>query len=419
MAVCVRCEVVIPNREYLICSLCKKIYDIDCANVSSQRFYNTMTKEHKDKWTCKPCLSKPKKMESSNSLPRSQIPKPKTSTQNRTIQNSEPTLNMSLRPRSALNKPARHMDSESSDVGDQILNDRNISGDTMNSSITLSTTPAPTPQRPTHALCLEDFKTILNEALEQNKQTIISDMKSIIQQEISIAINKFQEDILRRTHAITKEQTEIKKELSATTKKIQTLESENKKLETELKYIQTSINNHKSQTSAPADNSDKKIVLHGLDELYGETELNVQGRLLNIFRDIMSVNLHGYIEDTQRIGRRGNKRPLVIELLSKSMTRYLLQNCEFFKNTGLSITKYLDEDSLKIRRNLTNALREARRERKHAIIRNNKLIINGRECSYEPSQIVNQTPSDNSAIPSQQTQDVNNRQTTQNHSFRV
>lgn len=55
---CKRCTKIIENRQYLQCSLCKYSYDIECANVSEARFYNTMSKEGKASWRCQDCLSK-------------------------------------------------------------------------------------------------------------------------------------------------------------------------------------------------------------------------------------------------------------------------------------------------------------------------------------------------------------------------
>jgi hypothetical protein len=427
MSDCAACRVAIPGREFLMCFLCKNKYDLDCANVPSKRFYNIMTKERKSNWTCKSCCCNTRKVENSNT--RSQIPLPKATAA--TIQEKkqsfrlEPSLNMSLRPRSSRNKHTANNSNDSSDVEDQFLNDHNISGDTVNTSTMIS--PKPTPNRPTNTLCLEDFRNLLDEKLETYKQNMISEIKSIIQSEINSAINHFKADILQRTEAISSEQTRMKSDILDLTEKIQTMETENKNLETDLKNIRTTILSHKSLTNTPADTTGKKIVLHGLEEMYGETELDLQERLLHIFRDIMNTNLYGYIEDLRRIGKRGNKRPLVIELLSKSMTRYLLQNSEYFQNTGLSITEYLDEESLKIRRNLKNALSEARRVGKHAIIRNNKLIINGTEYTHEKNEPSRTTDCPTSDYPTtgpiQPTQSTSNNNMLDNqkknrHTFR-
>lgn len=55
---CGGCGIAIETRQYLICSICTKHYDLMCANVSEQRFYNTLTAEHRARWKCQECRSK-------------------------------------------------------------------------------------------------------------------------------------------------------------------------------------------------------------------------------------------------------------------------------------------------------------------------------------------------------------------------
>lgn len=369
MSKCAGCSATILNREYLICSKCKNKYDIGCANVPRLRFQNTMSVEYRDAWICKKCNRA--EYEKINSTA-----KPSTAVAARA---QEPALNMTLRPRIVRKRYHRSENKyDTSDDEYQSLNEQSVLGDTLNATITSLNEDIPAN---TQHISLEEFKKILDEKFEANKHIIISEMQCVIQREIKEAISKFKTDILQRTNTISSEQATMKKDILQLNNKIKTLETENAKLQGDLKYIQTAINNHQNNNSNTQNKPDclgKKIVLHGLEELYGETEDEVHERILYIFRDIMNVNLHGHIEELRRIGRRGNRRPLVIELISKNVTKHLLNNSEYFNYSGLTITEYLDENSMKIRRNLINSLREARREGQHAIIRNNKLIINGK-----------------------------------------
>lgn len=70
---CAGCPNGIPNKSpYLTCSLCTSNYDLDCANVSEARFYNTMTLEHKKRWKCQMCHCKKAKTDNTNSPIRTQ-----------------------------------------------------------------------------------------------------------------------------------------------------------------------------------------------------------------------------------------------------------------------------------------------------------------------------------------------------------
>lgn len=53
---CFKCNKLLPKREFLTCSQCKLSYDLHCANVSIQRFNNTMTQDHKAAWKCMTCF---------------------------------------------------------------------------------------------------------------------------------------------------------------------------------------------------------------------------------------------------------------------------------------------------------------------------------------------------------------------------
>lgn len=55
---CAGCKVEYTSSEFLTCCKCSAIYDLDCANVSQQRFRNTMSREQKGNWSCVECKSK-------------------------------------------------------------------------------------------------------------------------------------------------------------------------------------------------------------------------------------------------------------------------------------------------------------------------------------------------------------------------
>lgn len=62
---CAGCSKKITGREFLTCSLCNGVYDIECVNYSNKLF-SIMDKEKKDRWQCPACKRKQKKMDNSN-----------------------------------------------------------------------------------------------------------------------------------------------------------------------------------------------------------------------------------------------------------------------------------------------------------------------------------------------------------------
>jgi hypothetical protein len=173
-------------------------------------------------------------------------------------------------------------------------------------------------------------------------------------------------------------------------KKIMDLENQLADLKTQINYTasktQTNENTNFVHQKIIKDKN-KKIVLHGLEEFYGETEADAHDYLIRLFYDVLNINLKGYIEELNRIGRNGHCRLLEIELTNKRMAKNILNQRHFFKNTKFSVTEYLDRDDIKARRELTKIMQAERKKGNHAILKNNKLYINGKEHTKEEVSI--------------------------------
>lgn len=63
---CAGCLGQIKDKQYIRCSGCTQYFDLLCANVSEQRFYNTLTGEHKEKWKCPMCVAKQPRTDNTN-----------------------------------------------------------------------------------------------------------------------------------------------------------------------------------------------------------------------------------------------------------------------------------------------------------------------------------------------------------------
>lgn len=95
--------------------------------------------------------------------------------------------------------------------------------------------------------------------------------------------------------------------------------------------------------------------------------------------------MEGCIEGIYRLGKKGYRRPVVVELINRRITKNILQNYRAFTGTGMGITEYLDGELMEKRKELGKILQEARKEGKHAVFAGNKLMINGQE--YAPNKI--------------------------------
>lgn len=67
---CAGCRNALPKKDFLSCCVCKLKYDLECANVSINRF-NLMEMRHKAAWKCPECISKQPKTDNSHTPVRS------------------------------------------------------------------------------------------------------------------------------------------------------------------------------------------------------------------------------------------------------------------------------------------------------------------------------------------------------------
>lgn len=355
---CAGCLQIIKNREYLVCSKCSDKYDIDCANVSTQRFYNTMTPEHKKKWVCPSCYCKTPKMGNTNSaFVNSLLNNP---------QENSPAESY-VTQRKSKNTNANNYSTSSEDLSNLENTIQNANSPNSKSHIL------------DHPLTLRNINELLETTLKQNNKSIITEIRKIIQNEVEEAISTLRNEIKQQAESSKINQAEINKEIQHLDSKIKLLSLEYKKLQSETQKLQTEIHIPKIDPHRMYVEIPKTLVLHGLPENCWETEEETCERVIQAIYDILNVDLTGYIEELSRIGKRGEKRPLRIELISKRMTKYILNSGRYFKNSGLSISEYLDERALRERKALNEALKSARLKGHHAVIRNNKLLIDGKE----------------------------------------
>lgn len=349
---CGGCLKTITNREFLTCALCKNKYDLNCAQVSVQRFRNTLTPERKKKWKCPFCYyGTPVNRNEAKQLPE--------------------TSNITIRTNK--NKKTK------------TLNETDSSMDTSKLGDTLPITPQNSPVAPVKEK--EEPLTLANiqQLLQMNNKYIMSEFKSVIESEMKIILTELRKENIE---AINIKNDELPKEIHSLNNKIQTLNHQCLSLKTEINTLLSEIEkiNETKITTTTNPDTTKIFVLHGLIENQWETEEEIHGRIIHAMQVILDIDLTGYIDDISRIGTKSPRRPIRVELISKRVTNYILQNAKCFKNTGLAVSRLLDEQSLRERHQLRAALLSARRNGKHAVIYNNKLHIDGKETNIHDFQ---------------------------------
>ncbi|KAJ2937719.1 hypothetical protein O0L34_g17861 [Tuta absoluta] len=155
-------------------------------------------------------------------------------------------------------------------------------------------------------------------------------LRSTIQRDITKAINESKEEIFEHISGIRDEQSSIKEDVSKLEKRIANLENKKLILERQITELQSSKEIRKPVPELDFERT-KKFIIYGLKEHNNETENDLHDRMIQIIGEIMNVNIVGYIEKIARIGRKGYRRPIMVGLISKRMTRYILENSSCFK----------------------------------------------------------------------------------------
>lgn len=362
-SICAGCLQKLPKREFLTCSICKSSYDLDCANVPIGRFNNTTRAEHKRTWKCQTCRCAMPKSDNTNTPVRNMYNVNEITKSPKEAEQSNITLRG--KPSSSINVTLPIFEDDDSVIGNTILN-----SDTENVA-----------KCQIDSVILTQLEELLEKKLEKNKKSLLTELKTMIIDEIT---NRVTNEISLNMNIISTEQQSLKKEIDTINTYIKNLQYENSKLKSDIEKLQKGIlpETIKKDDFIKNFENNKKFVLYGLNESDWETENELHDRVMYIFQDLLNINLEGYIENINRIGKKGYRRPLKIELLSKKMVKIILESKLCFRGTGLAITEYLDENSRQTRKKLINIMKDSRRNGHHAVLRNNKLIINGTDYEF-------------------------------------
>lgn len=371
---CLACNDNIATGQGLKCRnrSCGKDYHYACLNITTAKYMGNKH-DYDNLWCCPECANITIRRNRNDNTPvRS------AQTLDETVQSTENKHNEIL----ITNRQAE-LNESTMTIDDNLEN--SLLGDTINSSVPLEIPNVRPSASCTLPVTLEQISKLIEEKLQIQTNFLLSEMSSLkttIHKEIVAAINSVKLEMKDQNDTISREQQKIKIDTDELKAKISKLETQNITLQSQIEYLQSNINKNRGDQCNKDWDSPKKLVLYGLEEYRYESEYELMERVMAVFKEIQNVDLYGFIEQIGWIGRTGNRKPLLIELISKRMTNYILRNNYLFKNTGLGISKYLDGESLEERKKLREILREARGNGKHAVIRDNVLYIAGKE--YTP-----------------------------------
>lgn len=382
---CAGCQQKLPIRKNLTCTLCKSIYDLKCAGILKDYYMKSMTLELRKSWKCQTCICKMLKTGNIDTPVRTQ----KGPDYNPVLITPTEGHNITIR-----NKITTPNDDTTSSEDLSLLGDTLQAVDVDNVNNTLGNINLMNNVQ--SQLNMQTLSELIILRLRENNKSIIEELQIMIQTEINRAITELRQDLEYKTKTLTEQNDRRKQEIDSIHTKLEEVRIENENLKKEIRTLTTTAT-QKNQTPSIPEHNYKKLVLYGFADYYNEPEWELHNRLIELFREIADVDLSGYIEDMYRVGRKGTKnRPLVMELLSKRMTRYIISNSHSFQGSGLGISEFLDAKTRKERAQIKDELFKARKNGHYAIIRNNQLYINGKlikkdDCNNDQRQYINTT----------------------------
>jgi hypothetical protein len=355
---CAGCHKNLPPKQFMVCCFCSLKYDLECANVSFGR-YRVMETDTKNSWKCPECWSKEPKANNTNTPIKTTVCELTT----------DPDMNVTTRNKT---KSSRYDNTLSTD-------DLSILGDTM--------TQLESPKTNKQAeITLESLSYLISEKLKENNKNIIKQLQNTIQEEI----NKTLLCLKQETNELNKQNMQRKYEIEELSNEIGKLKLEKERIQEEITDIRQKYFNMKGYDKI--EDNTRKFVLYGIEEYLHEPEHSLHLRIIDIFREELQIDLLGYIEETRRIGKyQGKCRPLVVELISKRMVKYLIGKARNMRGTGVSMSPLLDEKARKERKLLRDEMLTARNKGLHAIIRNNELYIQGKKINLVNSNLETST----------------------------
>lgn len=124
----------------------------------------------------------------------------------------------------------------------------------------------------------------------------------------------------------------------------------------------------------------KNIVIKGIADEERENENLTKEKIDRVIQKIgVNVEIERDIDEIGRIGKfeEGKKRPILVKLLKESTKSKILKNAKQLKGTTIWIEEDFPKNIQEERRTLIPRLKEARNRGHRAVLKYNKLIVDG------------------------------------------
>lgn len=127
----------------------------------------------------------------------------------------------------------------------------------------------------------------------------------------------------------------------------------------------------------------RNIVMYGIPEEEEERGEKTTGKVLHVINSVMEQNVQEYeIDSCVRLGRRNSKylgRPVLIKFTTEWRKREILRRGHMLKGRKVFVDEDHTKEVMERRKQLIPMMMQMRKENKHAILKKDKLYVNGVE----------------------------------------
>lgn len=169
-------------------------------------------------------------------------------------------------------------------------------------------------------------------------------------------------------------------------KENQELKQQNKKLLDKLEYQDSRIEILEKQERK------KNIVIYGINETTDETDTNVKEKIAEVMKKMeIPIDIKEDIVEVTRLGMpmTNRVRPIRVELKKNNTKEEIMRKTKKLKGSTIYVNEDFPKEIQIQRKALIQHLKEARANGDKAILKYNKLIINGVEYKEEKYKIRN------------------------------
>lgn len=205
-------------------------------------------------------------------------------------------------------------------------------------------------------------------------------------------------EILKKLTRIEESNNRLEKKIDKLQEELTETKKENKEIKEKVRRAEQKIEEQERRIQTLEREIRKKnIIIYGVKEEENETEQIRKEKIKEVLKKIeIPIDISKEIQQIYRMGKQevigGKSRPILVELTTEKKRADIFKDSKKLKGTDIWIAEDYSKMVQEIRKSLIPFLKDARNNGCKAIIRYDKLIVNGK--MYSPEDLIQKTEED-------------------------